>query len=186
MNVTVYCSARRRSVDDYGRDVEAIGRYLGENGHTLVFGGVDFGLMRVIAKATKLAGGKVVGVLPERRRLDECEFNDVTLHVPDLSERKEQMTQMADCFIVLPGGYGTIDELFSSFAALNFNDDKKRKIIILNINGIYSPILEQFRLFAEHGLFDANHLSRIIETTSAQECIDSLKTIATHINHEKE
>ena len=186
MNVTVYCSARRRAVEDYGSEVEKIGKYLGEAGHKLVYGGVDFGLMRVIAKATKEAGGEVLGVLPERRRQDECDFNDVTLHVPGLTERKEQMIQMADCFLVLPGGYGTLDEFFSSYAVLNFNYDKRRKIVVMNIDGIYDPIFALLRNMCDKGLFDPKHLSRIIAVTTADECIEALKSLTISYENEKE
>ena len=186
MNITVYCSARRKAIDDYGADVAEIGKYIGEAGHTLVYGGVGFGLMRVVGEAVAKAGGRVVGVLPERRRLDECEANTVTLHVPGLDERKTQMIEMGECFLVLPGGYGTLDELFSTFAALNFNYDKRRKIVILNINGIYDPVLSQLRLMADAGLFDVAHLRRLVVVGSADECIEALTVISNYFDNEEE
>ena len=185
MNITVYCSARRKAIEDYGTDVTEIGKYIGSKGHTLVYGGVDFGLMHVVAKAAAEAGGKVVGVLPERRRLDECPFNTVTLHVPNLTERKQQMIEMGDCFLILPGGYGTLDELFATFAELNFNNDQRRKIVIYNPDGIFNHILGQLEDMGEHKLFDTDHMNRIVVACDAASCISALEHISQEYENEE-
>ena len=185
MNITVYCSARRKAIEDYGADVAEIGKYIGSKGHTLVYGGVDFGLMHVAAEAVAEAGGKVVGVLPERRRLDECPFNTVTLHVPNLTERKQQMIEMGECFLVLPGGYGTLDELFATFAELNFNFDKRRKIVIYNPDGIFDHIIGQLSAMGEHQLFDISHMDRLVVADDAQNCINALENISQEYENEE-
>ena len=95
MNVAVYCSAREGLPAQAVEDARTLGRFLGENGHRLVYGGLALGLMDVVASATAQAGGTVLGVVPQRRRQLPHPDNTVSIHVATLHERKQTMEENA-------------------------------------------------------------------------------------------
>ena len=113
MNITVYCGSSVGNKEIFVRKCAELGRWIGENGHTLVYGGANAGIMGAVADAVLAAGGRVTGVLPNvplilgRRHpgLTECILTET------VAERKMKMIDLADAFIALPGGIGTIDEI---------------------------------------------------------------------------
>ena len=111
MNIALYCSSKDRLPESWQQAATALGHWLGRRRATLVYGGVDRGLMRIAAAAARGAGASVTGVVPARRRHLTSPANEVTVPVRDLSERKAVIQMLADAFVVLPGGYGTLDEL---------------------------------------------------------------------------
>lgn len=175
MKVGLFCSARadldRAWIDDAAR----LGQFIGANRWTLVYGGVNMGLMKVAAEAVRAAGGRTVGVVPIRRRKAQDERNDVNIRVNNLEQRKETFSRLCDLFVVLPGGYGTLDELVSTLASINFNQTQK-KIVILNSEGLFDPLREQFYRMIEHGLMEPAVLKALTFTGSIENLIEILKT----------
>ena len=111
MNIAVYCSARNGIAPECFDDARRLGRWIGESGHTLVYGGLKRGLMDAVAQATADAGGKVIGVVPQARISGQHEANTVSILVPTLHERKQTMEERSEAFVALDGGYGTVDHL---------------------------------------------------------------------------
>lgn len=141
MRIAVYCSARPHIPPCYHDDAVALGKWMGENGHTLVYGGLRYSMMRDVAQAAADAGGKVMGIVPESRIADQHPANTVSLLVPDLHQRKQMMEENADVFVALDGGLGTIDEVMSALASMTFFREPK-PIMLLNRNDLYSPLRE--------------------------------------------
>lgn len=139
MNIAVYCSARTGIAPECVADAQALGTWIGRNGHTLVYGGLAYSLMDTVATATAAAGGKVIGVVPESRTDRQHPANTVNILVPDLHERKQTMEENADCFVALDGGIGTLDEVFSCLASASFFGNPK-PVHLLNRNGLYEPL----------------------------------------------
>lgn len=151
MKIAVYCSAASDLPQKWIDGATAVGKWIGDHGAQLVYGGVAAGLMTAVAQAAKDAGAKIVGVVPVGRLDKASDLIDIKLTAPDLCERKSAMQLLADIFVILPGGCGTLDEFVSTFAHLNFTLHNK-PIIVFNDDGLFSPVLEQLRLFTEKGL----------------------------------
>ena len=142
MNIAVFCSANNNIDPDYFRAAEVLGRWIGANGHTLVYGGGNSGLMECIGKAVHEAGGRTVGVIPrimeEGRRVSD--YVDVEIPCEDLSDRKAIMIERSDEFYALPGGIGTIDEVFTVASAATIGYHHK-KVTLCNVKGFWDSLI---------------------------------------------
>lgn len=147
MRVAVYCSAKDRIPEEYLALGDVLGKWIAEAGHVLVYGGATGGLMTRVSNAAKAAGARVEGVIPQRiiqakRMADNCD----ELHVVDnMSQRKQKMREIADCFVCLPGSYGTMDEMMDVVASGTV-DEHRKPILVLNYKGFY----EGLKLQAQH------------------------------------
>jgi uncharacterized protein (TIGR00730 family) len=141
MRIAVYCSAKDRIPEEYLSLGDTLGKWIAEAGHTLVYGGATGGLMTRVSNAAKAAGGAVEGVIPKRiiqakRMANNC---DVLYTVANMCERKQKMKDLADCFICLPGSYGTLDEMMDVIASGTV-DEHRKPIFILNYDGFYEGL----------------------------------------------
>ncbi|MBQ7192072.1 MAG: TIGR00730 family Rossman fold protein [Paludibacteraceae bacterium] len=148
MNIAVYCSAKSQIPAAYLQMGEEVGKKIAETGHTLVFGGATGGLMTQVSEAyhnvqpSHLIGVITQGIADSGRQSDICD----ELHVvSSMSERKQRMRDIADCFICLPGSYGTLDEMMDAIASATVNEHRK-PCVILNFNGFYEPLKKQIQL----------------------------------------
>ncbi len=147
MKIAVYCSAKDRIPEDYLALGDVLGKWIAQADHTLVYGGATGGLMTRVSNAAKAAGGTVEGVIPQRiiqakRMANNCD----TLHVVEnMCERKQKMKELADCFVCLPGSYGTMDEMMDVVASGTV-DEHRKPIFVLNYKGFYEGLKQQ----AEH------------------------------------
>jgi uncharacterized protein (TIGR00730 family) len=145
-NVCVYCGSSVGDDPAYATAAVALGRELAARGVGLVYGAGNVGLMGVVADAALAAGGKVVGVIPEALARWEVAHGGLTeIHVVQtMHERKALMADLSDAFIALPGGFGTLEELFEvlTWTQLGFHRDVPNKPCgILNVAGFYDPLL---------------------------------------------
>lgn len=150
MKIAVYCSAKDSIPEEYKQLGRELGAWLAEHGHSLVYGGATGGLMSSVSNAfceareREKADGKVIGVIPGRiirsgRKADNC---DELIVVTDMAERKRIMRETADCFIVLPGSYGTLDELFDVVASGTIGEHKK-PLYIMNYHLFYAGLQQE-------------------------------------------
>lgn len=179
MKIAVFCSARADIDRAWVDDAVALGHWIGSNGHTLIFGGVAAGLMKKVATATRMSGGRTVGIVPVKRLLDEDRDNHINLRVADLNARKKAFMQLADIFVALPGGYGTLDEIVSTVTSLKFSDNERR-VIVLNSDKIYDPLRLQYYRMIEHGLLEPSLLSRMTFVDSLEALISELENDDNH------
>lgn len=147
MKVAVYCSAKDSIPEEYLALGDALGAWLGEQGHTLVYGGATGGLMTRTSNAAKAAGAYVVGVIPPRikaagRKADNC---DELYMVQNMSERKQIMRDLSDLIVCLPGSYGTLDEMMDATSSAIVGEHRK-PILVLNYKGFYEPLKQQIEL----------------------------------------
>ena len=147
--VAVFCASADGINPLYRQQAEELGRALAERGIGLVYGGAKVGLMQAVADATLAAGGRVVGVIPEVLVDLEVAHQGLTeLHVTStMHTRKALMAQRSDAFIILPGGYGTFEELFEVLAWQTLKLHTK-PIVLLNTLGFYDKMLD----FLDHSL----------------------------------
>ncbi|MDE5978414.1 MAG: TIGR00730 family Rossman fold protein [Muribaculaceae bacterium] len=151
MRIAVYCSARPNIPACFHEDARSFGKWIGDNGHTLVYGGLRYSMMRDVAQAAADAGAKVMGIVPESRIADQHPANTVSLLVPDLHERKQMMEENADVFVALEGGIGTLDEVFSALASSTFFKQPK-EIHLLDRDGLYAPLRQLLEKMEQTGL----------------------------------
>lgn len=142
MNICVFCSANEQIDPDFFSLAEELGDWAAKNAHSIVFGGHNAGLMRSVSKAAHEAGGRVIGVVPRviERMGKLSPYLDVHIPTEDLTDRKQLMQDQSDAFIILPGGIGTLDELFTVAAAATLNYHSK-PIIIYNLKGFWDSLL---------------------------------------------
>ncbi|MFC0402728.1 TIGR00730 family Rossman fold protein [Paraburkholderia rhizosphaerae] len=140
--VCVYCGSSNGAKPVYGEAVQAFGRALVEADLSLVYGGGKVGLMGMIADSVMAAGGRAIGVIPELLVDKEIGHHGLTeLHVvPDMHQRKKMMADLSDAFVALPGGAGTLEELFEVFTWSQLGYHHK-PVAVLNIAGFYDPLI---------------------------------------------
>jgi len=147
----VYCSSSDRIDPKYAVMAEELGRAMVPRGWGLVYGGGKTGLMGAVARGTKAAGGRVVGVIPEFMKARELAFDqaDELVTVVTMRERKLLMEARADAFVTLPGGWGTLEEIME-ILTLRQLDVVKKPCVFLNQDGFYDDLLRLFeRMMAE-------------------------------------
>ena len=144
MRIAVYCSAKDVIPEEYLALGDAIGRWIGEQGHTLVYGGATGGLMSRTSDAAKASGAYVIGVIPPRiiacgRKANNC---DELYRVLNMSQRKQHMRDLADVIVCLPGSYGTLDEMMDAVSTAIVGEHHK-PVYVLNYKGFYEPLRQQ-------------------------------------------
>lgn len=141
-SVCVYCGSSNHVDERYKEVATFVGRALAERKIRLVYGGGHVGLMGLVADAALKAGGEVVGIIPEHIRAHEVQHTGLTeMHVVDnMHTRKNMMVEKADAFVALPGGFGTLDELFEVMTWKQLGLHNK-PILIYNVNGFWDPLV---------------------------------------------
>jgi len=144
-SVCVYCGSSNRAPDKYKEAAKELGTTLAENNIRLVYGGGQVGLMGIIANSMLEAGGYVVGFMPQYLSDFEAGHPGITeLHiVGDMHERKRKMFESADAFAILPGGFGTLDEIFEILTWRQIGLHNK-PIVIIDIDKYWAPLFDTF------------------------------------------
>ncbi|MBR5087518.1 MAG: TIGR00730 family Rossman fold protein [Muribaculaceae bacterium] len=177
MKIVVYCSANNKLPQEVLDIAVALGRWIGENGHTLVYGGVNAGLMHVSAMAAHETGCEsIVGIVPEffKHRADPL-CTELVL-ARDLNHRKAMLVERGDVFVVLPGGLGTIDEWVSTLSTLVV-EDSDRPIIVVNHDNMYSSLAQQLDNTAQSQFSRSPRIASSILVNNAQELINKLNQV---------
>ncbi|WP_289661884.1 TIGR00730 family Rossman fold protein [Flavobacterium panacagri] len=151
--ITVFCASSFGTEKIYEEQAVALGKTLAEQNIELVYGGANVGLMGAVADGALNAGGKVIGVLPNFLRSKEIAHQGLSelILVESMHERKTKMNDLCDGVIALPGGFGTLEELFEmlTWAQLGLH---KKPIAILNVNGFYDSLIELLQTMTNKGL----------------------------------
>jgi len=167
--IGIFCSASNSIDPIYFLKTTELGEWIGREGKSLIYGGSNLGLMECVAKAAKENGATVIGVVPslleENGRVSA--FPDTIHKTKDLSDRKDIIMQLSDVFVALPGGVGTLDEVFHvvSSAMMGYHS---KKVIFYNINGFYDTLLE-FLLSMNNTPFARRSLHDFYETANTFE-----------------
>lgn len=142
MKIGVFCSANGQIDSEFFHATEELGRWLAQNGYDLVFGGVNQGLMECIARAVHEGGGRTIGVVPTivEKSGRTSQYVEVEIRCDNLTDRKQLMMDQADVFVALPGGIGTLDEVFTvaASATIGYHD---KPVILYNLKGFWNPLI---------------------------------------------
>ena len=176
MKLCIFCSANQNIDPEFFTMAEELGRWAAKNGHSIVFGGHNAGLMHAVSKAAKEAGGQVVGVVP--RRIEEMgrlsPYLDVHIPTENLTDRKDLMMTQSDAFIVLPGGIGTLDELFTTAAAATLHYHEK-PLILWNMKGFWDSLIACLDDLQEKGVIRGQWRDGIHVANSLEEILMKMK-----------
>ena len=142
MKICVFCSANQQIDNEFFTMTEELGTWAAKNGHSIVYGGVNQGLMECLGKAAKEAGGRTIGIIPmvveKSGRMSD--YVDIEIPCDNLTDRKQLMMDQSDVFIALPGGIGTMDEVFTiaASATIGYHD---KQVILYNMKGFWNPLI---------------------------------------------
>lgn len=168
--IGVFCSANENIRRSYFDRTTELGAYIGQRGHQLVFGGCNMGLMECVAKAVKENGGTTLGVVPNK--IEEygavSKYTDEIINVNSLGERKEKMTEMSDVIIALPGGLGTLDEIFSVVASTTIGYYNK-KVILYNIEGFWDELISLLQDLQERNFIRGRYTDFFLVATNLEQ-----------------
>jgi uncharacterized protein (TIGR00730 family) len=177
--LAVYCGSSVGRDPAYAAAASSLGHLLATRGIGLVYGGGSVGLMGIAADAALRAGGEVIGVIPEKLQALELGKADcTTLHVvPDMHARKKLMADLSDGFIALPGGYGTMEELFEAvtWTQLAYHD---KPVGALNVAGYYDPLIAMLSRMRDEGFVRPMHSPLLQVHDDAASLIDALATVS--------
>jgi len=175
----VFCGSSTGDDPAFAAAARAFGRMLARRGTALVYGGGHVGLMGVIADAVLAGGGRVVGVIPEKLAERELAHQELTelIVLPTMHERKAKMASLADAFVALPGGLGTLDELFEiwTWAQLGFHD---KPIGLLNVRGFFAPLLALTEQMVREGFVRAQNLELVSSDDDGERLLARLEARA--------
>ena len=176
-SICVFLGANPGNDPKYAQAARKMGQELAGRGLTTVYGGSRTGLMGILAQSALDAGGKVIGVIPESLYKIEIAHTGLTeLHVADsMHERKALMTELSDGFVAMPGGIGTMDEIFEIFtwAQLGFHT---KPCGLLNVDGYYDKLLSFLDGVVREGFLKDIHLEKLLTAETPDLLIESFST----------
>lgn len=174
-SICVFCGSSRGARPDYIESSEQLAKSMAEQNLALVYGGAHVGIMGAIANELLKLGGKVYGVIPEALVDMEVAHDGLTelYIVKDMHERKAKMAALSDGFISLPGGLGTLEEMFEilTWAQLGFHDKPSG---LLNVGGFYDDLLRFLDTANEEGFMRREHRELLIDDTDPDKLLARL------------
>lgn len=175
MKIGIFCSANDNISQEYFRLTEELGQWCAKNDHSIVYGGTNMGLMECIAKAAHGAGGRTIGVVPSivEKNGKTSRFIDVEIPCVNLSDRKDLLVQYSDVLVALPGGLGTLDEVFTvaSSSCIGYHD---KRVILYNMNGFWDSLIALLDDLTGKGMIRGDYHDYIDVADSLEELVGKL------------
>lgn len=175
-SITVFCGSSFGSDDIYKEQATLLGQTLAKQNIQLIYGGADVGLMGAVADGALNSGGKVIGVLPHFLQSKEIAHKQLTelILVETMHERKTKMNDLCDGVIVLPGGYGTLEEFFEmiTWAQLGLH---KKPIAVLNIDGFYDDLIKLVQTMVDKGFLKQINREMLLIGDNIDELLEMMR-----------
>ncbi len=174
--LAVFCGSKTGNNPLFENQAKELGYLLAEKNITLVYGGGNAGIMGIVSNATLEKGGKVIGIIPSILKDREVHHEGITelIIVDDMHTRKKMLYEKCDAAIILPGGFGTMDEFFEMITWNQLSIHNK-KIFILNSAGFYDHLLSLTKTMHNEGFLYAQAEERLLVISTPQELEDHLK-----------
>ena len=170
MKICIFCSANQQIDPEFFTMTEELGKWAAKNGHSIVYGGVNQGLMECVGKAAKENGGRTIGVVPTivEKTGRTSDYVEIEIPCDNLSDRKQLMMDQSDVFIALPGGIGTIDEIFTvaSSATIGYHN---KLVILYNMKGFWDSLIALLNDLQSKGMIRGNWQQYIKTADSIEE-----------------
>jgi uncharacterized protein (TIGR00730 family) len=175
-SITVFCGSSFGSDEIYKEQAILLGQTLAKQNIQLIYGGANVGLMGAVADGALSSGGKVIGVLPHFLQSKEIAHQQLTelVLVETMHERKTKMNDLCDGVIVLPGGYGTLEEFFEmiTWAQLGLH---KKPIAILNIDGFYDDLINLVKTMVDKGFLKPINRDMLLISDTIDELLEMMR-----------
>ena len=175
-NISVFCGSSSGFDPIFMQQASLLGQCAVQRRYGIVYGGARVGRMGAVANSAMQAGGKVIGVIPEFLKKKEIELDGLTeIHIVDtMHERKALMNELSDAVIALPGGYGTLEELYEmlTWAQLALH---KKPIGLLNVKGYYTPLVEMTAKMLDNGFLKDDYRNLLIVEDDINRLLDKLE-----------
>jgi uncharacterized protein (TIGR00730 family) len=175
-NIVVFCASSSGQGNTYIDSSKKVGQLFAEQGIQLIYGGGRVGLMGVIADAVMEHGGSVIGIIPRFLNSKEIGHTEITelIEVETMHERKAMMNGLSDGVIALPGGFGTLEELFEmiTWAQLGLH---KKPIGILNVDGFYDHLIALIQHMVDAGLLKKENQDMVLISDTIEDLLDKME-----------
>lgn len=174
--IAVYCGSKIGLSEAYQFMARELAMTLVDERVELVFGGGKVGLMGVLADTVLAHGGKVTGVIPSGLDIDEVVHKDLTelVKVPGMHQRKAMMLDLADAFIAMPGGIGTMDEIFEAWTWGQLGIHTK-PVGLLNVEGYFDSLIEYLSTMVRQGFLSQKHHDRLYISESPSDLLEKMR-----------
>jgi len=176
MNICVFCSSSNAIPELYFQEAQELGKLIGANHHTIVYGGATVGLMHAVAESARQAGAISIGIIPEsihKRRLSSP-LDHEQIVTPNMRDRKYLMRKRSDAFIALPGGFGTLEEILEVITLKQLQYHQK-PIVFINTNGFFNSLIEQFERAYRESFSKEEYKSTYFIAANSMEAIDYIQ-----------
>jgi uncharacterized protein (TIGR00730 family) len=176
-SLCVFCGANAGDLPVFAATARRMGEALARRGITLVFGGGRVGLIKAVSAAARDARGRVVGVIPAALQKKELAYEGADLTelvvVRSMHERKARMAELADGFVALPGGYGTLEEICEmiTWAQLGIH---RKPCGLVNVDGFFDGLLAQFERAVADGMLRAPHRALVVDAPDPERLLDAM------------
>jgi uncharacterized protein (TIGR00730 family) len=182
--ICVFCGSSPGRDGRFIDDAKAFGDILGREKVGLVFGGGGVGLMGTVARAARDSGSEVTGIIPTflvNRERPEAAHSTETIVTKDMHERKHKMFELADAFVALPGGIGTLEELVEQLTWVQLGQHQK-PILILNTEGFWNPLLKLLENFRDLGFVGQHAIDNLLVADKVDEILPKLRNAAAPVS----
>ena len=174
--IGIFCSASTDIAPVYMETARQLGVWIGQQKKTLIYGGSNMGMMEVVSRAAHQEGGMVMGVVPtkleEKGAVSDC--LDITFRTENLSDRKDVMLRESDILVALPGGVGTLDEVFHVMAAATIGYHRK-KVVFYNVDGFWDGLIDFLNELEAKGFTRGSLSAYYAQANNIEELIEILK-----------
>lgn len=174
--ICVFCGSSYGHHHVFKESAHELGKFLAEQQIQLVFGGSNVGLMGEVSQSVVNHGGKAIGIIPRKifENVDLHELTEIDI-VETMHERKAKMHELADAFIAMPGGIGTLEELAETMTWSQIGYHQK-PMGILNTNQFYEPFLHLLKHMSREGFYNDRYLNNLVVESSPRDLLEKLKT----------
>jgi len=173
--IAVFCGSSLGFNEIYKNDAIKLGNYFAENNIGLVYGGGKIGMMGVLADAILKKNGEVTGVIPGLLRHEEVAHTEITemIVTKTMSKRKKKISRLVDGYIALPGGFGTLDEIFEALTLTQLGIEQK-PVGVLNTNGFFNPLIQQLEVMVTEGYLKKSNKEMLMVSESIDDLISRM------------
>jgi uncharacterized protein (TIGR00730 family) len=174
--IAVFCGSSKGFNPVYAEHARELGTYLAQNNIGMIYGGGKIGLMGILADTILKHQGEVIGVIPGLLRHEEVAHTDITemIITKKMSKRKVKISKLADGYIALPRGFGTLDEIFEALTLGQLGIETK-PVGLLNTNGYFNPILNQLELMVKEGFLKETNRNMLLVSNSVTDLLDQMQ-----------
>ena len=171
MKIAVYCASVFGDNEEYAKAARELGQWIGKNKHSLVYGGGESGLMGAVAEEVHSSGNEVIAVVPGNVEFIKSRpqpYVTKLITTVNMIDRKQKMVELADAFIALPGGIGTLDEISEAIVLTKISELQK-PCILFNRNSFYMPLQEMLKKMDQAGFLWGDHMEHVLISDNLNE-----------------